>query len=117
MIDDMQLLEAAQRAERIKAVMPHLAVSTDALFVGIVLGKRRPGRPSARPKLIAPTEPPAWFDEAMGQLKGRTLTIGQLMMQAGRFPATRLEARAVGRWLRMSGRHPRKKCGEQVFDI
>lgn len=117
MIDDMQIMEAVQRAERIKAVMPHLTVSTDALFNAIVLGKRRLGRPTLLPKYIAPVEPAEWFDDALRLLKGRRLTIGKFMVLSGRLPVTRLEARTVGRWLRASGRQPKKCGGDQVFDI
>jgi hypothetical protein len=117
MIDDMQIIEAAQRAERIKAVMPQLAVSTDAIFSAIVLGKRKPGRPGARPKIVVPADPPEWFAEALVTMKGRALTIGKFMLLAGRIPHTRQEACAVGRWLRASGRKPRKRSGDQVFDI
>ena len=117
MIDDMQIMEALQRAERIKAVMPHLTVSTETLFTVIALGKRKPGRPRMLPKFTPPDEPPDWFDEALVLLKGRKLTIGKLMLMSGRFPITRLEARAVGRWLRATGGQPKKRGGEQVFDI
>jgi len=117
MIDDMQIIEAAQRAERIKAVMPQLAVSTDAIFSAIILGKRRPGRPGTRPKIVTPAEPLPWFTEALESLKGRAVEVGQFMLMAGRFPATIQEKRAVGRWLRTSGRAPRKSGGRQVFDI
>ncbi len=117
MIDDIQIIEAAQRAERIKAAMPSLCVSNDAIFVAIVLGKRRPGRPSARLKALIPSEPPEWFTEALTSLRGHALTIGEFMMLSHRTPVTRPEARAVGRWLRASGRHPIKRGGKQVFNI
>jgi hypothetical protein len=116
-IDDMQLIEAAQRAERIKAVMPHLAVSTDALFAAIILGKRRPGRPGMNRKIVVPTDPPEWFTTALAGLKGQTMTIGKFVMLAGKFPCTTQEKVAVGRWLRASGRKPRKCSGKQLFDI
>jgi len=117
LIDDMQIIEAAQRAERIKAVMPHLAVSIDALFTVIILGKRKPGRPGMSRKVVMPTDPPEWFTKALSDLKGRSLSIGKFMQLAARFPVTSEEARAVGRWLRASGRQPRKCSGEQLFDI
>lgn len=117
MIDDMQIIEAAQRAERIKSAVPQMTVSTDAIFGAIILGKRKPGRPGARPKVVVPTDPPAWFSEALAALKGQALTIGKLMTLAGRIPYAREEARAVGRWLRASGRKPRKCAGRQLFDI
>lgn len=117
MIDDMQIIEAAQRAERIKAVMPNICVTTDALFVAIVLGKRKPGRPHVRLKALVPGEPPEWFSNGLLSLKGKTLTIGEFMVLAGHFPVTRPEAVAVGRWLRESGRHPFKRNGKQLFAI
>ncbi|MGN6329531.1 MAG: hypothetical protein ACTHL5_11380 [Rhodanobacter sp.] len=117
MIDDIQIIEAAQRAERIKAAMPSLCVSNDAIFIAIVLGKRRPGRPSAKLKALIPREPPEWFAEALTSLKGKALTIGEFMMWSKRIPATRPEKVAVGRWLRASGRHPIKRGGKQVFNI
>lgn len=117
MIDDMQIIEAAQRAERIKAVVPQLGVSTDAIFGAIILGKRKPGRPGERPKIVVPVEPQEWFADALVALKGKSLEIGQFMLQAGRIPVTRQEARAAGRWLRASGREPRKCGGRQLFDI
>ncbi|UNK57167.1 hypothetical protein MNQ95_13675 [Pseudoxanthomonas daejeonensis] len=117
MIDDIQIIEAAQRAQRIKAVMPSIGVSTDALFVAIALAKRKPGRPALRPKIVVPVEPQPWFEEAVAALRGKSLTIGQLMLTAGRFPCTRQEATAVGKWLRQSGRQPRKTSGRQVFDL
>lgn len=117
MIDDVQIIEAAQRAQRIKAAVPALGISADAIFSAIILGKRKPGRPGTRPKIVVPTEPPDWFAEALTSLKGQALTIGKFMMLAGRIPATREEARAVGRWLRASGRQPRKCAGFQLFDI
>lgn len=117
MIDDVQIIEAAQRAERIKAVMPQLAVSTDAIFSAIILGKRKPGRPGKAPMIVMPTDSPEWFAEALDAMKGRALTIGRFMVLAGRAPYTRREAAAVGRWLRASGRLPRKSGGDQLFDI
>lgn len=117
MIDDIQIIEAAQRAERIKATMPNLCVTKDAIFVAIVLGKRKPGRPSARLKVLIPSDPPEWFTDALASLKGHTLTIGEFMLRAGRLPVTRPEAVAVGRWLRASGRRPIKRGGRQVFAI
>lgn len=110
MIDDVQIIEAAQRAERIKAAVP-LAVSTDAIFSAIIHSK--PGRSGAKPNV----EPPGWFAEALLAMKGQSLDIGQFMRLAGRVPVTRKEARAVGRCLRASGRKPRKCSGRQLFDI
>lgn len=117
MIDDIQIIEAAQHAERIKAAMPNLCVTKDAIFVAIVLGKRKAGRPSAKLKALIPSEPPEWFTDALATLKGNTLTIGELMLRSGRFPYARPEAVAVGRWLRQSGRMPIKRGGKQVFAI
>ena len=117
MMDDFQMIEAAQRAERIKAAAPYLAVSTDAIFTAIVLGKRKPGRPAFRPRVAMPEDAPAWFEDALKEQKGKALTIGKFMLFAGRFPYCKKEAYAIGRWLRASGRMPRKCGGQQLFDI
>ena len=117
MIDDIQIIEAARHAERITAVVPNLPVTKDAVFLAIILGKRKPGRPPVRLKAPFSSEPPEWFTEAASALKGRTLTIGEFMLLAGRLPYTRLEAVAIGRWLRGSGRKPIKRGGKQVFAI
>lgn len=117
MIDDVQIIEAAQRARRIKDAVPGIGVSLDAVFAAIVLGKRRPGRQGQRPRILIPADPPAWFGEALAEMKGRSMTIGEFMLTAGRLPYTRAEALAVGRWFRASGRPPRKCGGRQLFDI
>mgnify|MGYP003576961658 CR=1 FL=1 len=123
MIDDLQIIEAAHRAERIKAAMPQLGVSADAIFGALLLGKPKPGRPAEGLKLTAqptaPKEPPEWFTAALTTLKGQTLTCSEFLMQSGRFPCSKLERNAVGRWLRQSGRLPRKRGKQRVqaFDI
>jgi len=119
MIDDLQIIEAAQRAERIKAALPELAVSTDAIFGALVLGKRKPGRPRLDALPTTSKEPPAWFTAALTSLKGQTLTCTEFLMQSGRFPCSKAETNAVGRWLRASGRSPKKrgKKRTQAFDI
>ena len=113
----MQVIEAAQRAERIKAVMPQLAVSADALFIAIVLGRRKAGRPKTARNVAMPSEPPEWFTQALADLKGRAMTIGKFVILAGQYPSSMQQKVAIGRWLRASGRMPRKRGGNQVFDI
>jgi len=117
MIDDIQIIEAARHAERITAIVPNLPVTKDAVFLAIILGKRKPGRPPVRLKAPIPSDPPEWFTDALVALNGKMLTIGQFMLGAGRFPATKAEKNAVGHWLRASGRKPIKRGGKQVFAI
>lgn len=116
MIEDIQILEAAQRAERLKAALPKITVSTDAIFNAIILGKRRVGRPRQAARGL-PDAPPDWFTQSLECLKGRSLTVGQFLMHSGIIGATKAERNSVGRWLRASGRMPRKRGGEQLFDI
>jgi hypothetical protein len=117
MIDDMQIVEAAQRAERIKAVMPQLGVSSDAIFTVIALSRNKRRR-AAKP-IVAhmPQEAPAWFNETLEACKGTPLTVSQFLFRAGQFPVTPQLMTATSRWLRSAGRHPRKSSGRKLFDI
>lgn len=117
MIDDIQLVEAAQRAERIKAAMPQLPVSTDAIFTVIALDRRKRKRSARLVTPTTPDDPPAWFIEAVTDMKGQSVTVSNFALRAGQFPSSAKEIAAIGRWLRASGRKPRKSSGKQVFDI
>jgi len=116
-IIDAQIIEAAQRADRIKSVMSEGGVSADAIFTAIILRKRGPGRPTTRKIEAKPESPAAWFDEALLSLKGQSLTIGQLMLYSNVIGASKADRNAVGRWLRATGRSPRKSRGRKLFDI
>lgn len=113
MIDDLQIIEAAQRAERIKAAMPQLAISADAIFGALILGKRGPGRPRLN-TLPSRDEPPDWFTLALATLKGQTLTCTEFLFRCGHFPCTKTEKNDVARWLRASGRVPVRRGKQRI---
>lgn len=117
MIDDLQIFEAANRANRLKNIMNPSPVSADAIFMAIILGKRSPGRPRSRQMAKAAMDPPDWFTETVAQYQGRSVEIKRFVVLAGRFPAPLTERMAIGRWLRASGRMPRKCGGKQLFDL
>ena len=117
MIDDLQIIEAAARAQRIKEAVPTIGVSTDAIFSVIVLTRSKPGRRPIQPKCEILADPPEWFHESLRALSGRRMTIGNFLLCAGRHRANKAERNAVGRWLRATGRTPRKTGGKQLFDL
>lgn len=112
-MQDHQITEAMARADRIKATAPASAVTADAIFVAICTGTRtaRARRPPSE------SDAPEWFAHALKALQGKRLTVGRFMVLAGKTPATKAEKNAVGRWLRASGREPKRQGGEQLFMI
>jgi len=92
-------------------------ISLDAIFQAVMAhavasGTRAPGRPP-----VERTPPPEWFKDALRDLSGRRVTVGEFLLLAGQTPATQDDARNVGRWLRDAGKQPRKVSGQQVFQL
>lgn len=92
-------------------------ISLDAIFAALV--DERTDRPEASYRSVKQDPPPAWFDEAVKKLRGsgERLAITRFLMLAGRFPTSREETYATGRWLRRAGFTARKVGGQILFEF
>ncbi len=97
--------------------MPQTSVTADAIFCAIVHDHPELSRPTQRQSLSKRPEPPAWFKETLENHKGKAVEIGYFAVLAGRFPAPLQERVAIGRWLRDSGRMPRRWGGKKLYDL
>jgi hypothetical protein len=114
MTSDHDIIADMTKADCIKNAAPGSAVTADAIFLALRACKKPP-RKYHKSDRNGP--PPDWFIAALESLKGRSLTIGGFLLQAGRIPAPREERYAVGAWLRAAGREPYKCGGELRFRI
>lgn len=116
MIFDKSILDDIAAAAQIKSTVPESTVSVDAIFLalrGIPQNRKRTRKNTTTSYGV----PPERFHEALVMLKGRALTIGEFTVLAGMSPASKTERNAIGAWLRITGRKPRKSGSRQVFDI
>lgn len=92
-------------------------VSLDAIFTALALATLAEDAPKVRK--ATEEAPPAWFTETLAKMKGsgERATVSRFLMLAGRFPATRSDSLAVGRWLREAGYTPRKTGGNILFEF
>lgn len=96
-------------AGQIKARHPNSAVTADAIFARLCASDAKP-EPAA-------TDTPEWFLDGLDRLRGKALTVGEFVLWAGKAPMDKAGRNRVGKWLRASGRAPRKTGGRVVFDI
>jgi hypothetical protein len=117
-MSDQEIIDQIMRADAIKAQVPQSGVSADAIFARLGSESRRNiAKPQRFYRSQRNLPPPEWFNQALIDLSGHSLTIGAFLQLAGRGDAGRPERCAVGKWLRDTGRHPVKHGGEQRFSI
>lgn len=90
--DEQEIFEDMLLADSLKAAAPGSGVSADALFAEL----RRMRQPRGWRHPGAPPEPPAWFQQQVSSLRGRALTIGEILLLAGREDANKRERNEVG---------------------
>lgn len=107
--DQALMLHASQTGDHV--------VGLDAVFTAVALHAYSDrARPRPMPAADAPPAP-QWFADAVRSLKGQRVTASAFLLLAGRTPATDVERRHVGRWLRSAGVQPRKIAGELLFQL
>lgn len=94
-------------------------ISLDAIFGALALDNALSRAEPPRVRRATEEEPPEWFTDTLARLKGsgERITVSRFLMLAGRFPAPRADALAVGRWLRQAGYIPRKTGGNMLFEL
>lgn len=91
-----------------------LKISLDAVFIALAnQAQPRKGYNASE------EEVPEWFTETLDKLKGsgERMTISRFLLLAGKFPTTRADSLAAGRWLREAGFEPKKIGGNLLFEL
>src|SRR5690606_37636772 len=89
-------------------------ISLDAIFTSLAIREA-----VKRRRKTTEEGPPQWFADTLAKLKGsgEKITVTRFLLLAGRFPASRADSLAVGRWLREAGHTPRKTGGQNIFEF
>lgn len=90
-------------------------ISLDAIFIALSSEKAAP----AKVRKVTEDTPPEWFTQTLDKLRGtgEKINVGRFLLLAGKFPATRADSLAVGRWLREAGYTPQKTGGNMLFEL
>jgi len=94
-------------------------ISLDAIFTALN-NSSEPATTTAKvPRRLRDDEPAEWFTKTLEKLKGtgQVVTVSKFLMTAKRWPATRTDQLAAGRWLREAGYQPRKSGGQFLYDL
>lgn len=95
-------------------------VSLDAIFAALNTGGDPGETTSAKQtRRLRDDEPAEWFHKTLAKVKGtgEAMTVSKFLMVAERWPATRTDQLAAGRWLREAGYQPRKSGGQFLYDL
>ena len=110
------ITETLQKARDIHSRLdPDLGIipSFDAVFIAVALSGATRSRVGKEPD----QPPPEWLKTFVESHSGLKITIGQVLMMAGRMSISQADRKMMGRWLRALGKVPSKVGGKMLFPL